>query len=590
MIDRLIPKYPSFLIIGLVLVASGLFFMTAGRDVLIAVWVNKFFDGETTDGLFKVSQTLDQVIGHTLTVWLFLGLSFLKLGIGFAIATIVRNLRATGQSTLSAYNSVGVEVPRRSEPWFGRLFTRFLFAGILVVGFYFLLTLWWDVNLVLLKNAEFYGRTTGATYQTYLMIDRILSPLIGAGKFMGEGLLVFGILTGLATIIWNLSSQAQVLPALTRRALRPGDADGGPELPPPFIPGTVLKVGIAGLSLMLLATPLAFMRSGFIGWALGRQFDGSVSETALRVEGILGRTIDPMIVLGLGLLFFAITFSLLNIIGWLREQRRGFGDMVADLSDGEVPRPAAEPQLWPTRLVVPLAIFGIFVVGFFAFTMTGVRDFNFNTMLTLQFAGDTDSSLYQNALRLDQILGPVIGATRFIGIVSLMLAIGLALVTIVINLRATALLLPTGFTKLIAVARGERPEAEDLTLYEPMSLAPWNLFRPLVAGAAVAISAALPVVILLGVSIHRMLGEQFAGRADPGAASGLFESSFLATNLLSASWQPWMLFGMAIILFAIGRFFSTIVGFVEARRMVIVEGTEAISEAVASGRIQEVRA
>ena len=31
---------------------------------------------------------------------------------------------------------------------------------------------------------------------------------------------------------------------------------------------------------------------------------------------------------------------------------------------------------------------------------------------------------------------------------------------------------------------------------------------------------------------------------------------------------------------SIGRFFTTIVGFVEARRMVIAEGTEAISEAV----------
>ena len=42
-----------------------------------------------------------------------------------------------------------------------------------------------------------------------------------------------------------------------------------------------------------------------------------------------------------------------------------------------------------------------------------------------------------------------------------------------------------------------------------------------------------------------------------------------------------MLFGMGIILFSVGRFFSVIVGFVEARRMVMVEGNEAIAEAVA---------
>ena len=592
MIDRLIPKYPGFLIVGLVIIGSGLFLLTTGRDALTTIWVNKFFDGETNQGLFQASQTAADVIGHTLTVWMFLGLSFLKLGIGFAIATIVRNLRATGERTIEAFAAAqvpGVEASRRSEPWYGRLFTRFLFAGILVVGFFFLMMLWWDVNLVFLRAAEFDGRTTGAAFNTYLMVDRVLNPIVGAGKFLGEGLLIFGIVTGLATIIWHLSFQARALPAFTQQALRPNDVNQRADSPLPYVPNALLKLGIAGFVLIALGTPLALIHSGFIGWALGRQFEGFTSETALRLEGIFGRTIDPLITLGLGMLFFTIAFLLLNIIRWLREQRQGFGAVVAELSDGAVPHPTLERSLWPTRLVMSLAIFGIFTVGFFFFTMTGVRDLNFNNMLTLQFAGATDGSLYQNALRLDRILGPVIGATRFIGIVSLMLAIGLALVTIVINLRATALLLPVGFTKLIAVAQGQKPEKEDLTIYEPMSLAPWNLFGPLLAGAAVAISATLSVVILYAVSIHRMLGEQFAGRGDPGAASGLFESSFLGVQLYGASLQPWMLFGMALILFAIGRFFSTIVGFVEARRMIIIEGAEAVSDAVASRRTEEIR-
>ena len=95
------------------------------------------------------------------------------------------------------------------------------------------------------------------------------------------------------------------------------------------------------------------------------------------------------------------------------------------------------------------------------------------------------------------------------------------------------------------------------------------------------ISATLPIAIVLGVSIHRMLEEQFAGLGVPGAGSDSFESSFLAANLLGASWQLWMLFGMGPILFSIGRFFTTIVGFVQARRMVITEGVEAIAGAVA---------
>ena len=181
MIDRLVPKYPAFLIIGLLIVVSGLFLMTTARDVLIVVWANKLFDGDTDQTVFRASQTADQVIGHTLTVWLFLGLSFLKLGIGFAIATIVRNLRATGKRALDAYGTAGVagiDAGRLKEPWFGRHFTKFLFAGILVMGFFFLLTIWWDTNLVLLKNAEFDGRTSGAAYNTYLMTERVLDPLI----------------------------------------------------------------------------------------------------------------------------------------------------------------------------------------------------------------------------------------------------------------------------------------------------------------------------------------------------------------------------------------------------------------------------
>ena len=505
------------------------------------------------------------------------------VGIGFAIATIIQNLRATGRSILDAYAPAGLpeaDALRTTEPWFGQVFTRFLFAGILLMGFFFLLMLWWDGNLVLLKDAEFDGRTSGFAYNSYLMIERVLGALIGAGKFLSLGLLIFGILTGLVTIIWHLSFQARLLPALTRRALVGGDANNGAEPPGAFIPCALIKLGIAGFSIIALAMLLAFIQAGFIGWDLGRQFEGSISETAMRAEGTFGRSITPLIFMGMGTLFFTIAFLLLNIIRWLREQRQSFGDLVAEVSDGVIARPTVEESLWPARLVTPLAILGIFVVGYFFFTMTGVRDFNFNTMLTLQFDGETGGSLFQNTVRLDRILGPIIGATRFVGITFLMLAIGLALVAIVVNLRATVLLLPTGFSKLIAVAQGQRPETDDLSVHEPMSLAPWNLFRPLMAGAVVAISATLPIIILLAVSIHQLLEEQFSGLGISGAGSDSFESWFLATNLLGASWQPWMLFGMGLILFSIGRFFTTIVGFVQARRMVITEGSGAIAEAV----------
>ncbi|MCH7554062.1 MAG: hypothetical protein IIC82_08710 [Chloroflexi bacterium] len=583
MIDRLIPRYPTFLILGFLVMVSALFALTPARDAMITIWANKLFNGDTDQTIFKATQITDQVIGNTLTVWLFVGLSFIKLGIGSAIATIVRNLRATARGTQEAYASAGVAEAAElggDEPWFGRWFTRMLFIGMGIMLFAFALTLWADANIVFLMRAEFAGQTSGFGWESYVYIDKALKPIIFGTKFLGEALLITGIAAGLATIILHLSKQATALPALTRIAMGRGNGDWPREPIRPYIASGFLAFSIAGGILLALSLPAGFVQAGFGVFSEVRAFDGFTSGMAIKTQGVLARSIDPMVNLGLGLLFFGIALLLLTIIHWLREQRRGFGDLVADMTDGAIAKPTIEASLWPTRLVMPLAISGLLIIVFFAFTATGVRALNFVDFTDLRLAGDTASATFQNQFRLDQILGPVIGATRFIGVGLLMLAIGLALVTIVINLRATALILPSGFAMLIPKARGEEFEAEELQLDEPMALAPWELLWPHLAGLAMIITATLPIVILRVISVHRNLEEQFAGHGLAGDVTGLFKSSFLSLQLLGASQAPWMLFGMGLILFAIGRFFSTIVTFVELRRMVINESTEAIADAV----------
>jgi len=579
MIERLIPKYPAFMVIGIAIVAVGLFVLLVSRDVVIALWVDKFFDGESAEGLFNTARTADLALAHTLAIWMFLGLSFIMLGIGFAIATIVQNLRVTGESYRAAYSSAGVAGTPEvypTEPWYGRWFTRLIFAGIAVMIFFFLVTVWWAVNVIGLDfNPD--GSVSGASNHTYLMIEQVLGVIIFSGKFLAMGLVIFGILTGLASIIWNLSYQAVGLPMLTRRALGRGLDDVPPFRSQPHVPTALLWIGGAAFSVIAVSMVLGVVHAGLVGWQLGRIFEGTTPETVTRLAGAFERIVNPLIFMGLATLFFTIALLLLNIVRWLRDLRQHFGEVVAEASGGAVPVPSIGEPLLVTKLVPLFAVFGILVMTFFFFTMTAVRELNFNNMLSLQFAGEP----FMSSLRFDRVIAPIIGATRFIGIVSIMVAIGLALVTIVVNLRATALLLPAGFSKLIPAARGERPEEEDLTVYEPMQLAPWNLFAPLAAGAVVAVSATLPVVILLAIFIQRRLGEMFAGLAGPDG-SDKFETAFWVTNLLGASWQPWMLAGMGLILFAIARFFTTIVGFVEARRMVIAEGTEAIAEAVLS--------
>ncbi len=584
MIDRLIPKYPTFLVVGFLVLVSALFLLTPARDAMIAVWANNFFDGQTDGTLFKTTKTADAALDHFVSTWLFVGLSLVKLGIGFAIATIVRNLRATGHAVADAYGPLGVgdvAAARVREPWYGRWFTRFLVLGVATVLLALAMTLWWDANTVLLKKSEFDGHTTGAAYHTWVIIDQTLDPVITGVKFAGEGLLVLGIASGLATIVSNLSFQSRGLAFFTRKAM---GQDPGPmaDTPASFRPWGYLSVAIAGAILLALSLPAGMVQAGFASWAKWKEFDGGVSGLAMNTSGILDRSIEPAIVMGLGLLFFAIAFLLLAIIRYLREQRQAFGHAVADLSGGVIARPAIEPTLWPTKVVAPLAVFGLFVVTFFFLGMAGVRSYNFDQLTLMRLDGVTDTVRFQNALRLDAMLNEVVAAGRFVGIGVLMLAIGLALVTIVINLRATGILLPTGFSKLIPAARGEKVEDEDLTVTQPMSLAPWDLLRPHLLGEAFIFTATFPIVILFAVSIHRMLGQQFAGLGGPEAVSGLFKSSFLAVNLYAASLAPWMLFGMGLILFAIGRFFTTIVGFVEARHMVIKEGVESIAEAAAA--------
>lgn len=245
MIDRLIPKYPAFMLTGIVIVAVGLFMFMVSRDALIAVWVDKLFDGESAEGLFNTARSADLALDHTLSIWMFLGLSFIMLGIGFAIATIVQNLRATGRGYRSAYSAAGVpgaqgEFP--SEPWFGRWFTRLVFSGVALMIFFFLVTVWWAFNVLGLDfNAD--GGVSGASNHTYLMIDRILGPIVFSGKFLAMGLLIFGILTGLAAIIWNLSYQAVGLPLLTRRALGRGLETVTEFVPQPYVPTTLLWAG-----------------------------------------------------------------------------------------------------------------------------------------------------------------------------------------------------------------------------------------------------------------------------------------------------------------------------------------------------------
>ena len=95
--------------------------------------------------------------------------------------------------------------------------------------------------------------------------DRVLGAVIFGGKFLGEAFLIFGILTGLATIIWNLSRQARNLPELARRALDDDNPNRGTPMAGPVVPSALLKLGVLGFVVLAMAFPLALYAQALSG-------------------------------------------------------------------------------------------------------------------------------------------------------------------------------------------------------------------------------------------------------------------------------------------------------------------------------------
>ncbi|MCK5588623.1 MAG: hypothetical protein KAI34_07865, partial [Candidatus Lokiarchaeota archaeon] len=129
--EKMVEKYDFFLLLGLALVLIGLIvgvYRTANQAILSQL----IFAGDTTSASYRSSLTTEAMTLRFLEIVPLYGLGFLKLGIGFAIATIVLNLRATGQSAREDFKNAGMKLPEFTPPFYGRNFIRFLVLGILV--------------------------------------------------------------------------------------------------------------------------------------------------------------------------------------------------------------------------------------------------------------------------------------------------------------------------------------------------------------------------------------------------------------------------------------------------------------------------
>ncbi len=489
MTDGLVKRYRAILIVGMLLVVVS-FFVGIWR-LLNQVTIEELkIIADTSSSIYTTTAAIEAVLHAYAEIVPLFGLGILKLGIGFAIAAIVINLRSTGENARASLAKINLKPPEPEPPFFARVFVKLLVLGILIELVAVFITFGWMAAEVAIIDPVLVG-----------IFETFAEPLEG----LGVALLIGGIAFGLATIVMNLSTQSIVLPGrlvqiATGRESKPGDIKQ-------LFPKRILMVTYVGM--IITATglfPLAFVRL-FIDIPLP--------------------TWENWMFIGVGTMLFSIAFWLLTIIKWLRAQRSNLGKAVAE--SGGIDVPEIEPPLSITGLTPILAIIGLFWMIIFA-------------VLGLMFSAGLVGSY-----------GPLVRPGKAIGLATIFLGIGLALMTIVVNLKLTSFMLPGAFSKIASAIKGDKVEgAPGISVTNPLSLAPKKLFGGIILGAIISALGTFPLAWIRAIS-------------GPSSPFFLIVERMIGTTVA---------LGVGMIFFFIGLFFGTIGAFVSGRKTMISEGVE----------------
>ncbi len=494
MMEKMFKRYKEILFFGfsLVLISLGL-----------GIW--RTINEATIQGT-----VVEIVLKRFLEIIPLLGLGFLKLGIGFAIVIIVRNIKQTGENATVSFKKAGLKLDKPAIPFFAKSFPIFLITGILFELVAAVLMIFWIIAGI--NGNEFADH----------IYEIITVPIEG----LGVAFLIGGIAFGLATIVLNLGIQVNELPKRLK-ALVKGEKDLEKLQPKNLIPKWTKIVTITGMIVTGSALlPVAIIRA--------MHYAVNYSPTYVTPVGLNALLWDTWIFLGIAILLFAISYWLLKIIKLLRRQRTQLGKTVEEIAEMDVP--TIENPLKITTVVHSFASAGLMWMFVFFFVIATYQAFQ-ETLL--------------GAVPLKMLIKP----GRAISLALLFVGIGLALLTIVVNLNLTAFMLPSSFSNIVNAikkdnARIELPQASD----KPLKLSPIKLFIGLIIGAFIVLLGTLPLAIL-------RISYQF---------QGLTQNQLIIEHLIG----PIVSLGVAIIFLMIGLFFSTIVGFVKARKAIISEGVE----------------
>lgn len=552
-------RFNVHLIIGLVIVVSALALGAWEAQILQNIHSLEVA-GAAGSPEHTQARQIEDILRIVIPAWNFVGLGFLAFGIGMSIVLIVFNLTGAGRDAMAAYMQTfpDSKVPAPSQPWYAKNYPKLMMAGLILVWINFLFALLGGFVAAGFLSFNYLGFTS-ATWAPFTEVLRT-PQRPGALSFI-----VLGIGLSLAVIVYNLRVQARSLPRLvgSLREGKPAEIKASLRPKLPRFPFVLLGLGFA---IALFASyPM-----GFLAAMAQADIAGGSTDLAVHQRFALTQGLFPVIaVTGIVTMLAGITYWLLLIIQGLRDQRYVILRMGANMASAP-PVPLEQP-LWPERVAGYLAG-GAILTLVMLFVLAG-----FNVWIRWEVMAlmpqESGAGFYTMEFLRD-FLGVLIPDMRFIGMALVMLGIGITLGVIVVNLRGMGMIMPGTMSKIIqskgkdlapAAAIVDEGDVESRG-HTAMTRFPKKLLVPLLVGALIMISTTLPLVVPMHLTLQlRKRDASSFGQTDVAAQASM------DMDVLAALREPWNFVGMGLVFFVIGRFFGTIIGFVQARRVVIAD-------------------
>lgn len=554
---RIARRFNVYLLLGLLIVISAIG-LGAWETSALQTIHDLEVAGQTGAAAYAQAVRVENLLRIVTPTWNFLGLGLLTFGIGMSIVVIIFNLRGAEGEAMAAYLQAfpDREVPPPRQPGYAGAFPTLLFMGLAAVIANFLFALSGGLAAAGFISVNFAG-FSAASWAGFVEVLRTPQR---PGSF---SFIILGIGLSLATIVYDLRLQARRLPHLIGPL-----ATGVPtELEESLIP-RLPRLPFALLGVGFITTLVASYPIGLLGGLARADLlaSGGTNAAAARTLAWTTSLFPVLAVTGIVILLAGIVYWLLLIIQGLRDQRQLIHRMGLTLAGAEAA--SVEQPVWPERVAGYLAGGGLLTL-LLLFLPASLRAFLSWEVIALQ---GTDGAALVDLIFLRDLLTKLVPDLRFIGMALAFLGIGLTLGVIIINLRGIgAILLPT-LTAIIrakgqAVTPSPSPVAEGdvaTRAKDAMSRFGKRLFLPILVGALIMISTTFPLVLPLHANLQ--LEHRDALLAGDQAAADAVQTRI---DVLSALREPWNFIGMGLIFFGIGRYFGTIIGFVQARRVVI---------------------